>query len=130
MSMLLRSRAINGALLSGFVLAGLCATTASATPTSELQSLGSPDGRIQVAIAMPAPGSTDNPRWLATFRGRLVVAECTLGLQVVGAGDVMRGASVLKQRRRSVDHEIPVRFGKADHADDHYNEIRFTVETP
>ena len=37
---------------------------------------------------------------------------------------------MVNERSRSQNQRIPVLFGKADHADDHFNETRFTFETP
>jgi alpha-glucosidase len=41
----------------------------------------------------------------------------------------MAGARALRVRNRSTNRRIPVLFGKADHADDRYGEIRFELET-
>ena len=97
---------------------------------SELNRLNSPDDRIQVSIEMPATGSVEHPRWSATFRGKPILTECGLGLQTFGAGDLLAGARVLDERRRSVAERIPVWFGKADHADDRFHEVRYALETP
>lgn len=96
----------------------------------EVNLLTSPDGRIQVSIQMPAPGSVERPRWSATFRGKPILTECGLGLQTADAGDLMVGARVLHERSRSVDERIPVLFGKSDHANDRFRETRYTLETP
>jgi alpha-glucosidase len=97
---------------------------------AEATKLISPDGRIKVSIQMPAPGSAESPRWSATFRGKPLVTECGLGLQTADAGDLMAGARVLRERRRSVDVRVPVRFGKSDHADDRFHETRYALESP
>jgi alpha-glucosidase len=78
---------------------------------------------------MTTGGETDHPRWSASFRGKPVLADCRLGLETADSGDVMAGARVVRQSRRSRNKRIPVLFGKADHADDHYAEIRYTVES-
>jgi len=92
--------------------------------------LSSPDGRIQVSVQMPAPGSVARPHWSATFRGKPVLTECGLGLQTAEAGDVMAGVRVVAERRRSRDARIPVLFGKSDHANDRFREARYTLESP
>src|ERR1043166_6934134 len=78
----------------------LCAMSAHA---AEVHRLASPDGRIQVALEMPAPGSNAQPRWSATFRGKPFAANCRLGLQTAQAGDVMAGVTVVRERNRSVN---------------------------
>ena len=92
--------------------------------------LTSPDARIKVSLKMPAPGTLDRPRWSASFHGRPILTECTLGLQTADAGELMAGARVVKKRTRWVDQRVPVLFGKADHAIDHFRETRYTLETP
>jgi len=42
----------------------------------------------------------------------------------------MAGARVVKKRTRWVDQRVPVLFGKADQAIDHFRETRYTLETP
>src|SRR5437879_4607065 len=90
----------------------------------------SPSGRIKASIEMPAPGSTNSPWWSATFRGKTILTQCRLGLQMADSGNLMAGVRVVRERRRSVDKRIPVLFGKADHANDRFHEIRYTLETP
>jgi len=92
--------------------------------------LASPDGRIQLSIQMPAPGAAAKPRWSATFRGQPILTDCGLGLQTSDAGELMAGAQVSREKRRSADKKIPVLFGKSDRALDRFEEIRLTVETP
>ena len=92
--------------------------------------LTSPDGRIKASIEMPEPGSTKSPQWSATFRGKTILSECGLGLQTADSVDLMVGVRVVRERRRSVDKRIPVLFGKANHANDRFREIRYTLETP
>src|SRR5437867_3816445 len=83
------------------------------TEAGERNLLSSPDGRIQVSVQMPSPGTLERPSWSATFHGKPILTECGLGLQTADAGDLMVGARVLHQRTRSVDERVPVLFGKA-----------------
>ena len=91
--------------------------------------LASPDGRIQVLVQMPLVGSDERPRWSASFHARPILTACGLGLATTDAGDLMVGARVLNERRRFVDKRVPVLFGKADHANDRFNEVRYDMET-
>lgn len=113
-------------LMIGLLLAGSLFDAKAA----EVSLLASPDGRIKVSIQMPAPGSVERPRWSATFRGKPILTECGLGLQTADADDLMVGARVLHERRRSVDERVRVLFGKSDHANDRFHETRYTLETP
>jgi alpha-glucosidase len=90
--------------------------------------LTSPDGRIKISIEMPAPGSAQDPRWSATFRSKTILSDCRLSLRTADSGDLMVGVRVVRERRRSVNERIPVLFGKADHANDRFREIRYTLE--
>src|SRR5205823_2421251 len=92
--------------------------------------LHSPDGRLVVEIAMPLSGSHETPRWSASFRGKLLLSECRLSLDVAGEGDLLAGVVVQSERRRSADRRMRVLFGKADYARDHYRETRFSLENP
>src|SRR5207247_6196453 len=47
--------------------------------------LASPDRRIQITVQLPGAGSTERPRWSATFRGKPVLTDCRLGLQTADA---------------------------------------------
>jgi alpha-glucosidase len=107
----------------------LAAGTLSAE-ADEANLLNSPDGAIQVSIQMPAAGSDQRPRWSASFHGKPILKECGLGLQTADTGDLMAGVRVVRQRRRSEGQRIRVLFGNADHAQDRFTEVRYTLETP
>jgi alpha-glucosidase len=92
--------------------------------------LTSPDGRIEVLIEMPEGAANARPRWSATFRGKPILADCEVGLEIVGAGDIMAGVRVQRERTRSVNQRIPVLFGKSDHAGNCFHEIRLSLERP
>jgi alpha-glucosidase len=95
----------------------------------ETYRVSSPDNRIQVLIEMPAAGSREQPHWSATFRGKQIATNCVLGLQTAEGGDLMAGAQAVREKRRSVNECIPVLFGRSDHAENRFHEIRFTLET-
>ncbi|MBI4658206.1 MAG: glycoside hydrolase family 97 protein [Verrucomicrobia bacterium] len=96
----------------------------------EVHKLSSPNGRIQMSVEMPEPGSTNRPRWSATFRAKPILADCGLSLQTADSGEVMAGVRVVHKLSRAVDDRIPVLFGKVDHTNDRFQETRFTLETP
>jgi alpha-glucosidase len=124
------TRSKKGACLSALI-ALLMAASASATAAGEdHNALTSPDGRIQVAIQMPAAATMESPLWSASFRARPLLTGCALGLATADAGDLMVGARVLKEQRRSVDERVPVLFGKSDHATNRFREVRYAMETP
>jgi len=102
----------------------------SGAAPGDVRRLHSPDGRIQVSLHIPASGLDERMRWSAAFRGKPVLTECGLGLQTADAGDFVVGAKIVNERSRFVDERIPVLFGKSDHANDHFHETRFTLETP
>jgi alpha-glucosidase len=101
----------------------------SQTANERELSLRSPDGRIRVTIQMPVAGSPRTPTWSAAFRGTPLLEGCGLGLTRAQAGDVVAGARVVSEQRRSVDRQIGVPFGRADHAADRYRELRLGLQT-
>src|ERR1051326_5765767 len=82
--------------------------------------LQSPDGRLRVQIQMPSPGSSETPRWSATFRGIPLLSDCRLSLDMADVGDLLAGVQVRSERRRSADQRVRVLFGKTDYAQDRY----------
>jgi alpha-glucosidase len=113
-----------GLVLLGLVLANVVGTAA------EPIHLNSPDGRIAVSIELPAAGSPDRPHWSATFHGKPILTGCALGLETVDHGDLMAGVQLVQQSQASIDEQIPVLFGKADHATNHFNEVQLIFESP
>ena len=97
---------------------------AEAPPTNPF---ASPNNRIRVSINMPVAGTAEQPSWSASFRGKPILTGCRLGLLTAAEGDWLAGAHVLNEKRRSVDERVPVLFGKAGHAADRFNEVRYTL---
>lgn len=90
--------------------------------------LVSPLGRIEVTIELPQAPSANSPTWSAKLNGHPMFSNCRLGLELKETGQLLAGASVTAESRRSVDQTVPVLFGRADHAVDRFNEIRLTFE--
>jgi hypothetical protein len=111
------------------IIGGLGVPNAASVPEPRVHLLTSPDGRIQVSIQMPTPGSRERPQWSARFRGRPVLTDCETGLQTSDADDLLAGVRVAHERSRSVDQRVRVLFGKSDHARDRFRETQFTLET-
>src|SRR5436190_6755981 len=91
--------------------------------------LESPDGSIKVSITFAGPDSTERPNWSARFLGTQILTNCSLGLQIANEGELTKGVRLQRERRRSVSKRIPVLFGKAAYANDHFNEMRFQLES-
>src|SRR5258707_3063662 len=126
----MNSRLSSGRWLAALAIGSFLSVSASPTRPRDVHSLSSLDGRIRVSIQMPAPNSTDRPRWSATFRAKPLLADCRLGLQTADAGELLAGVRVVRAHSRSVDPRIPVRFGKSDHASDRFREAPFPPENP
>ena len=103
---------------------------AVALGAAEVGALNSPDGRIKVAIELPAPDAPQKPHWSATFRDKPMLSECELGIALANGGELLAGARVVEEKNRSVDERVRVLFGKSDSARDQFNERRFTFENP
>ncbi len=95
--------------------------------TTNAYRLTSPNERIEISINMQ-PELSGQPNWSATFLGKTILTNCDLGLRTTDAGDLLAGAKVNALNSRSVTNRIPVLFGKSDHADDDFNEVRFTLD--
>ncbi|MCW3053351.1 MAG: glycoside hydrolase [Chthonomonadales bacterium] len=109
-------------------LMGMLVLGAQSAHANTLQSLQSPDGRLAVQIQLPPPGSAETPHWLATFRGKALLNDCRLSLEVAGGGDLLAGAQVRSERRSSHDQPVRVLFGKTESARDRYQETRLSLE--
>ncbi len=98
-----------------------------APPVALTQQLRSPNGRIEVDVQLPAVGTDEVPRWSASFDGRPVLGDCQLRLVAAGAVDLLAGAHATAAVRATHDERIAVLFGKADHARDHFEELRLSL---
>jgi alpha-glucosidase len=103
-----------------------CKQDASAAAPVVLQS---PDQRLSVQINLPPPGSAETPRWSMSFRGKPIL-DGRLGLDDKNSGELLAGAQLRRQQSHSMDERVPIRFGKADHARNHYHEVRLQLENP
>jgi len=112
----------------GFMAGLLLAIALAPCGGAPIELITSPDGQIRAYIQMPAPGSSDRPRWSATFQGNLILTGCGLGLTTAASGDLLVGARVVETRTRAVNVRIPIPFGKADHADDRFWETTYILE--
>ena len=112
-------------MVLAFVLGSLWMMSASAA--NRVETLASPDGQIQISIELPNSRSNNTPRWSAAFRGTLLLADCQAGLRTADAGELLAGARLVRERRRSVNARVPVLFGKTAQANDRYREARFTL---
>jgi alpha-glucosidase len=111
-----------------FVAAMFFTIAASTGTGQEIAPIRSPDGRIEVRLNAPIADSENVPTWSASFKGAEVLKGCELGLKLKADGELLAGARIEGETRHSVDQRIPVLFGKADHANDRYNEIRLTLQ--
>src|SRR5690348_13185208 len=85
----------------------------------------SPDRQLQVRVHLPTAASGSLPVWSLEFHGVELLANCELGLETVGYGDLLKGAKSHVPRSKTHKGTIPVYFGKADHAEDNYCEQQF-----
>lgn len=119
----------SAAWLAACLLVPLPAVATTESLLTRPDHLASPDGRIVASFQWPGPGTDEPPRWSVAFRGTPLLTGGQLGLETRDDGDWMAGTRVVQQQRRSVRERVPVLFGKADHAEDHFEELRVTLET-
>lgn len=118
--------------ISGVLATVLATTTCGQAPPDSSRApnheLRSPNGRIRFLMQLPTAGTNDVPSWSATLDDRPVFANCKLGLVAAGPVDLFAGVSPSTVVRSSHDERIAVQFGKADHARDHYEALRVSMQ--
>ncbi|HLH53683.1 MAG TPA: glycoside hydrolase family 97 protein [Verrucomicrobiae bacterium] len=114
--------------LGTVLLAYLAWSTAGMADPAQGHALQSPNGRIRVAVQMPGAPPNDQIQWSATFAGKPLVSGCHLGLQSKDGGELLAGSRLKRATHRSQNKTIPVLFGKSDHAQDTFNEVRYELE--
>ncbi len=118
------------AAICGIGLIGLVSAAPVRITHPVARTIQSPDGRLKVELAIPPLDSQETPKWSATFRGKPILTDCKLDLDIVREGSLLSGAAVLRESNRSGDSRIKVLFGKADHVQDRYAEYRLSLKAP
>ena len=116
--------------IGNFVLATLLTGSGQAVRADAARVLHSPDGRIEVQIQMPTPGSADTPYWSAAFGGKAMLNHCRLSLNIAEEGDLLAGVGVREERSRSWDKRVRVLFGKTETANDGCHETALHTRKP
>jgi len=116
-----------GIAAGAFALVCMAVLSGPQTVRADVSGVYSPDRRLAVRVHMPPPGSTGTPHWSATFRGKVILSDCLLGL-TARAGELLAGVRVLNERSHNADERVRILFGKAEYAQDRYQETRFTLE--
>lgn len=112
----------------GFLI-GMVPMFVGVAASERLESLASPDGQIRLRVRFPEPASGGLPRWSVGYRGKPLLEGCELGVRVAGEGNLLLGARVVAERRRSIDREVSIPFGRANRGVDRFREARFTLES-
>ncbi|MEI8282256.1 MAG: glycoside hydrolase family 97 protein, partial [Armatimonadota bacterium] len=100
---------------------------AIASPDIVLQS---PNGQISVRLRTSSPNSIEDPTWSANFNGQPILTACKMGINVEGHGNLLAGAQFVGEQRNRRNNRIRLFFGKADFAQDHFQEIRLELRSP
>ena len=82
-----RNSSPNKGVCLSLMIGLLLAASVLDAAVGEVYLLSSPDGRIQVSVQMPAPGSIARPSWSATFRGKPVLTGCGFVAQLAPEGN-------------------------------------------
>jgi alpha-glucosidase len=91
--------------------------------------VSSPDGKIRISVQAPEAGLRQNPSWSATFQNRQLFTNCTLGLNLTEGGDLLKGARLIGMENRAAKERVAIPFGKADHGNNHFRELRLKFHT-
>ena len=92
--------------------------------------LGSPDGRLSIAIALPEPGSAAAPSWTLAFNGAPCFAPSRFGLVDEGGSDLLAAAELVDVQRVEKREQVPIPFGKVAVADAHCHEVQLVLRSP
>jgi len=114
---------------AGFLVALLLESAPASAATLASPSVVSPDGAITVSLHWPADGSKERPQWSASFHGRPLLSHCELGIRTAASGELFAGARPVQEQKRNQDEQPRIPFGKADHANDRFQEVRYTVQS-
>ncbi|MBR3454843.1 MAG: glycoside hydrolase family 97 protein [Bacteroidaceae bacterium] len=88
------------------------------------EDLNSPDGSLKLSFNLNTNGQ---PEYQLTYNERPVVATSTLGLQLVGAQDLMTGFTQTECVRSSFDETWQPVWGEETDIRNHYNEMAVTL---
>lgn len=112
-------------MLTAPLIFGLLVVGVKEAPMDQLAdlTLQSPSKQITVTLR-PGSGTFIRPRWSAEWNGKPILADCELDIDLKDGGTSLRGRQDFSTRRRSVNKQIPVLFGKASKAADRYEELR------
>ena len=111
-------------LVLGLVAAAFAPLASAQDRAPQAIELSSPNGRIALRVAFPAAGTAAPPRWSLALDGKPLLDAGRLGLAVEGDGELLAGAAAGELERRTHDELVPVPFGKAAQARDHFAEAR------
>ncbi len=92
---------------------------------SDVQELTSPDGDLVVQVKRTEIGEV---RYCLSYRGRRVLAESALGLELAGAPALQAGFEIVAVSRHSNDESWPVLYGERRQVRDHYHELAMDLE--
>ncbi|HJQ23556.1 MAG TPA: glycoside hydrolase family 97 protein [Blastocatellia bacterium] len=85
----------------------------------------SPDGQLEVTVALDSEGA---PIYSVAYRNQPVIAPSTLGLEFKSGGLLSKHLRLMETRRDARDETYPLVTGKARQARDHYNELVASLE--
>ncbi|HVV71762.1 MAG TPA: glycoside hydrolase family 97 N-terminal domain-containing protein, partial [Verrucomicrobiae bacterium] len=104
-----------------------CVLLAAHSRADEFYTLTSPDSRLAISIQIPSPNSSQHPHWSLRFDGKPLLADCRLGLQLKGPGELLTGVRLLDHHSNAANRPVKVLFGKTAYAQDRYKELRIEL---
>jgi alpha-glucosidase len=108
----------------------LCASVISVPDaTAGAAEVRSPDGNVVVAFDLLSSGGLKGcPAYSVTYRGRPVLAESRLGLELEGAPGLDHGFTIVATTRAGHDATWKPVYGERSTIRDHYNELILELE--
>jgi alpha-glucosidase len=115
------NRCMGLVFLAGWVAAGVTTGPASAGEARQAVRVDSPNGQARIELTLGRAGDVEGvPRWRAFYKGRPIVLDSRLGIELAGGAGALGGACEIESVKTSVRDELyTVPVGKRSRIMDH-----------
>ena len=116
--------------LSSLLTAAFWAAPAHAQPSTE--KVSSPNGELEVLLSSNPDAGRSAPslKYRVEYRGKPVIADSALGLELEGESPLLSGLKIVSAKAGAADETYNVPAGKSNPIRNHYNSLRVDfVET-
>ncbi|MCC6233575.1 MAG: glycoside hydrolase family 97 protein [Verrucomicrobiales bacterium] len=118
------------AMLCTTLLPARAAAPRAPSNSTATRPLRSHHGLVELVVQIPPAHEQASPRWSIRYRERELFSACRLGLRPAGGPDLLAGATLVRETRRSVDESVPMPFGKTAQVRARFRELRLSFASP